>query len=330
MSTHEPPADRVSSPVPDGTDTPTRSAAVSGAVAVADTDAEAGRGDGSDAAPGDGREAGGGAGSGDGAVDLPAAGAGAGAGEGGREPAEGGRVEGGPADGDPAEEGNGGRVHRLAREVLLLVGICVGALLVVNAFVARPFVVPSGSMQNTLRPGDRLVVNRLAYTFGDRVQRGDVVVFDGTGSFLPYAAEPGAVRGTLAELGLLPTGNSVFVKRVIGVGGDRIACCGTDGRLRVNGVPLDETGYLAPDEAPSAVPFDVVVPPGKLWVMGDHRSASSDSRDHLGEPGGGTVPEKKVIGRAEWVVFPIGRWRSLDRPAAFSAIGGTSAHGNQG
>lgn len=294
MSTHEPPTDRVSSPVPAGTDTPTRSVGVS--------------------AGGSGVT--GGSATVVGSAVLDAA-----------KPVV---VEGEPAEGDPAADVAGGRVRRLSRELLLLVGICVLVLLVVNAFVARPFVVPSGSMENTLRPGDRLVVNRLAYAFGGTVQRGDVVVFDGTGSFLPYAAEPGAVRGALAELGLLPTGNSVYVKRVIGVGGDRVTCCGTDGRLRVNGVPLEETDYLAAGDAPSSVAFDVVVPAGKLWVMGDHRSASSDSRDHLGEPGGGTVPEEKVIGRADWVVFPVGRWSSLDRPAGFSSIGGSTGHGHQG
>ncbi len=240
----------------------------------------------------------------------------------------------GDVDGTADSTGPAGRRtaarRALSRDLLLVLGVCVVTLLLVNAFVARPFAVPSESMENTLQPGDRLVVNRLAYAFGGKVQRGDVIVFDGTGSFLPYAAEPAQPRKMLAELGLVPTGNSVFVKRVIGVGGDRVTCCGADGRLRVNGVPLDESDYLAPGDAPSTVAFDVVVPAGKLWVMGDHRSDSRDSRDHLGEPGGGTVPEKKVIGKADWVVYPVGRWTSLDRPSGFSAIGGTTAHGDQG
>jgi signal peptidase I len=214
------------------------------------------------------------------------------------------------------------------------VGICLLTLLLVNAFVARPFAVPSGSMENTLIPGDRLVANKLAYAFGGHVQRGDVVVFDGTGSFLPRTSGPGGVGGVLRglgqEFGLAPAGDTVYVKRVIGVGGDRITSPGPGGPLTVNGAPLDETDYLRLGDAPSSVAFDIVVPAGKLWVMGDHRSASRDSRDHLGEPGGGFVPEDRVIGRADWVVFPVGHWSSLDRPAAFAVPGGTGGHGDQG
>ncbi|MFD7986813.1 signal peptidase I [Kitasatospora indigofera] len=238
---------------------------------------------------------------------------------------------GGQVDGEPEEEAEGGR---WVRDLLLLAGICLLTLLLVNAFVARPFAVPSGSMENTLMPGDRLVANKLAYAFGGHVRRGDVVVFDGTGSFLPESAAPKGVGGTLRalgqDLGLAPAGDTVYVKRVIGVGGDRITSPGPDGPLTVNGVPLDESSYLRLGDAPSRVAFDIVVPAGKLWVMGDHRNASRDSRDHLGEPGGGFVPEDKVIGRADWVVLPVGHWTSLDRPAPFAALGGTGGHGDKG
>ncbi|GAB2740204.1 signal peptidase I [Kitasatospora kifunensis] len=220
------------------------------------------------------------------------------------------------------------------RDLAKLAAACVLILLLVNVFVAQPFVVPSGSMENTLRPGDRLVVNKLAYQFGGTVSRGDVVVFDGTDSFVPGGNESIGVGTELrklgAALGIGSSDGSIFVKRVIGVGGDRVTYRAGDRELTVNGVPLAESDYLYPGDAPSSVGFDVEVPPGKLFVLGDHRSNSSDSRDHLGDPGGGFVPVSKVIGRADWVVFPVGHWSSLDRPPGFAAITAAVKGGGRG
>ncbi|MEE4540867.1 signal peptidase I [Streptomyces sp. V4-01] len=176
----------------------------------------------------------------------------------------------------------------------------VVVLLLVSHFVVEPFEVPSTSMENTLRVGDRVLVDKLAYRFGGAPQRGDVIVFDGEGSFRE-------------------SGGTDYVKRVIGVGGDRVTCCDRQGRITVNGQPLDET-YLHPGDVPSREPFDIVVPEGRLWVMGDHRDDSADSRDHLGDPGGGTVPVGRVIGRADWIGWPLGHWTRLRRPAAFAAV----------
>ncbi|MEV6652840.1 signal peptidase I [Streptomyces sp. NPDC051219] len=181
-------------------------------------------------------------------------------------------------------------------------GLGTVLLLLLSTFVVQPFLIPSRSMEPSLQVGDRVLVNKLAYRFGAEPQRGDVVVFDGTGSF---------VQGE-------PT-DADFVKRVVGVGGDRVVCCDKQGRVHVNGVAVDEA-YLFPGDAPSQVPFDIVVPLETLWVLGDHRSQSRDSRDHLGEPGGGMVPVDQVIGRADWIGWPLSRWTSLDRPGAFSGV----------
>ncbi|WP_420783128.1 signal peptidase I [Streptomyces sp. LPB2020-019-1HS] len=180
----------------------------------------------------------------------------------------------------------------------LVVLLCLALLLGVNTFLLQPFQIPSGSMRPTLDVGDRVLVNKVAYRFGASPRRGDVVVFDGTGSF----------------------GDADYSKRVVGVGGDHVVCCDTEGRIEVNGRPADESAFLYPGDRPSTVPFDVVVPDGTLFVLGDHRSDSSDSRDHLGSPGGGMIPVDDVVGRADWIVWPLGRLAHLTRPGAYAQM----------
>ncbi|CCK27176.1 signal peptidase I [Streptomyces davaonensis JCM 4913] len=171
-------------------------------------------------------------------------------------------------------------------------------LLLLNTFVLQPFQIPSGSMERGLRIGDRVLVNKLAYRFGAQPQRGDVVVFDGTGYF----------------------GDADYIKRVVGVGGDHVVCCDKEGRIQVNGRSVDESAFLYAGDDPSSVSFDLVVPEGTLFVLGDHRSASSDSRDHLGSPGGGMIPVGDVIGRADWIVWPTDHWTRLERPDAYARV----------
>jgi signal peptidase I len=247
------------------------------------------------------------------------------------------RERGFSADPDASGEGEGSRLLRFSRYQAYagqpwrkagLTAVVCAVFLLLSHFVMQPFLIPSGSMEPTLRVGDRVLVNKLAYRFGSAPQRGDVVVFDGTGSFREATSQnpvTGALHGAAAALGMAEPSDTDYIKRVVGVGGDHVVCCDRRGMLEVNGQPVDET-YLYPGNPPSKVPFDIVVPDGALWVMGDHRSRSSDSRDHLGEPGGGTVPVDKVIGRAGWIGWPFGRWSALTRTGAFaqvSSVGGS-------
>ena len=203
-------------------------------------------------------------------------------------------------------------------DIPVTIAVALGVVLLITTFLVKPFSIPSGSMENTLQVGDRVLVNRAVFKVRD-IERGDVVVFDGSGSFVPPQVAPDrdSITGALVWVGqsfsLVAPDSTDFIKRVIGTGGDRVTCCDAQGQLTVNGAPLVED-YLFPGDAPSLQPFDVEVPDGMLWVMGDHRSASADSRSHMGDPGGGFVPESSVVGRAMTVVWPISRIQNIPLP----------------
>jgi signal peptidase I len=247
---------------------------------------------------------------------------------------------GGPAEASPDDEAaspdsagssrsGGGRTARRRprkkrsfwREFPILVAIALLLAVVIKTYAIQAFFIPSGSMQNTLEINDRVLVNKIVYhTRG--IHRGDIVVFNGDGSWDPGTVPTSTnfvvqfADGFASMFGFGHPGD-ILIKRVIGLPGDHVACCDAQGRVTVNGVPLNEGSYLYPGDHPSEIRFSIVVPPGRLWVMGDHRSISDDSRDHMGEPGGGTVPESAVIGRAFVIIWPPSRWQFLPIPDTF-------------
>ena len=202
-------------------------------------------------------------------------------------------------------------------ETILLLVLALVVSAIVKTFFVQMFFVPSGSMRPLFVDDDRILVQKISYWGGD-VSRGDVVVFDDAGGrWLGPAGVPQLtpLQKSLSAVGLYPTGGHL-VKRVIGVGGDRVFCCDKQGRITVNGVPLRES-YLMQGGVPSDRRFDIRVPSGRLWVMGDNRANSEDSRFHQDLPGRGTVPEEDVVGKVWAIVWPFGRAHLLKEPRTF-------------
>ncbi len=201
-------------------------------------------------------------------------------------------------------------VARYAIPVVLALAV----LAVVHGYVARSYVIPSGSMEPALMPGERVIVIPSAYRFGGTIHRGDVVVLDGDGVFdFPSERSKGGpvvlLRRLLGRIGLPVAGGHDYAKRVIGLPGERVSCCDSAGRLMIGGRPLDEPWVKG--ERASAVRFDVVVPAGRYWVLGDNRDSSADSRSHIGDPGGGMVPSDRIVGKIVAVYWPANRLRAV-------------------
>jgi signal peptidase I len=203
------------------------------------------------------------------------------------------------------------------RETAIIVVSALVLSVLVRTFLVQAFYVPSESMENTLLPSDRILASKVTTRFAG-VHRGDVVVFKDPGGWLPPVVKRGGaasiVREGLTFIGLLPSDSGEdLVKRVIGLPGDRVQCCDAKGRIVLNGVPLDEASYVKPGDTTDQVRFDVTVPAGSVFVMGDNRSNSRDSRYHLEQNSGG-VPIDNVVGKVTVIVWPFSRFATVGTP----------------
>lgn len=217
----------------------------------------------------------------------------------------------------------------LWQELPLLLIVAFGLAVLIRTFLLQAFFIPSGSMENTLMIGDRVLVNKVVYDIR-QPERGEIVVFRGTDNWAPESTTPqtsgllAKVGRTLGDLvGMAQPGEKDFIKRIIGLPGDQVACCDAQGRVTVNGHPLDEpyiTDNSPLDEDPAVNRCGprrfgpITVAPGMMWVMGDHRLVSQDSRCQ------GQVPIKNIIGKAFVIVWPRTDWATLGVPPTFSQV----------
>ena len=206
----------------------------------------------------------------------------------------------------------------MLRESVIVIGLALVVSLLVKTWLVQAFFIPTGSMENTLVKDDRVIVNKLVPS-QISLRRGDIIVFADPGGWLPPvpAVQHSRLSGALTFVGLLPSdeGNHL-IKRVIGLPGDHVVCCDQNKQLTVNGMAVNEP-YLKTGDAPSQESFKITVPAGRVWVMGDHRSDSADSRPHDENSGGakGSVPERLIVGRAVALVWPREHWTWLSNPS---------------
>ncbi|MGP4045312.1 signal peptidase I [Streptomyces sp. 2A115] len=232
-----------------------------------------------------------------------------------------GRDKGGDGDTTPPKPK---KPRSFWKELPLLIGIALVLALLIKSFLVQAFSIPSDSMQNTLQQGDRVLVDKLTPWFGSEPERGEVVVFHDPDNWLAGepTPNPNAIQTALSWIGLMPSAEEKdLIKRVVGVGGDTVECEGT-GPLKVNGKALNEQSYVYPGNTPCSVDdgggqFKLKVPEGKIWVMGDHRQNSQDSRYHQQDANKGFVPVDNVVGRAIVVAWPPTRWSTLPVPDTF-------------
>jgi signal peptidase I len=209
---------------------------------------------------------------------------------------------------------------RAWRSLLFIAAVALVGSALIKMFVFQAFYVPSGSMKETLQVSDRFIATR----FGSDVRRGDIVVFYDSAGWMADTQESVALRKSaftrfLKISGIIPSqNNDVMVKRVIGVPGDHVECCNSYQQISVNGAALDEP-YLPEGMYPSMIKFDVVVPENMLFLLGDNRTYSADSRRFLDHSSGGFVSKDDVIGRATFTIWPHSNWVYHSRRAETEA-----------